>query len=294
MSYFLIFLSMGCGISSPAKANKQSNGSSSSVINKENSQRFKRIRDRFETFDQVYDGLKSVGFEVSNMILAVDFTASNRGGDRGKSLHRHIPGKRNPYERVMYALFNILTRFDDNANVPVYVFGDSHTKGHSVRLMSSKNPTTYNELETVYRKYRDSAIMSGPTSFSPIIKEAIRLCQSTRDSTGKYTHHTLMILTDGETVTIPQDAETIRSASNLPISIVCVGIGDAMKEGTRPREVMDSFDDNLTGRKFDNWQFNEFPIYEPDTPEKLAQEAADTLMEIPDQYLACKSLGYIY
>lgn len=67
-----------------------------------------------------------------------------------------------------------------------------------------------------------------------------------------------------------------------------------MKEGTRPREVMDSFDDTLTGRKFDNWQFNEFPIHDPDTPEKLAQEAADTLMEVPDQYLACKSLGYIY
>lgn len=119
------------------------------------------------------------------MILGIDFTASNRGGDGGKNLHRHMPGKRNPYERVMYAIYNILTRFDDDADVPVYAFGDSYTKGHSVRLMSSKNPKTYDDLETLYRQYRDSTTMSGPTSFSPIIRETMRLCQSTRDSNGK-------------------------------------------------------------------------------------------------------------
>jgi len=70
----------------------------------------------------------------------------------------------------------------------------------------------------------------------------------------------------------------IVEASNHPLSIVLVGVGDG------PWEQMKEFDDGLPERKFDNFQFVNFHetwIQNPDNPEAAFATAA--LQEVPEQ-----------
>ena len=71
-------------------------------------------------------------------------------------------------------------------------------------------------------------------------------------------------------------------SSNLPLSIVMVGVGDG------PWEQLIEFDDGLPTRNFDNFQFVDsskvFASNQTDPLRQRAEFALLALMEIPKQY----------
>lgn len=261
--------------------------------------RYSHITDGYKRYEDVTKALRSKkilgveylkGMTSSQLILGVDFTKSNaEKGLRsfnGKSLH-HVGGKDvNPYQEVLTIIAGQLGEFDSDQLFPCYGFGDTVT-GKSYVFSFESHDEPCNGLDRVLERYKEIAgtvCMSGPTSFAPIIRQAIKLIRENND------HTILLIVADGAVseseMKSTQDA--IQEASMYPLSIVVVGVGDG------PWGTMEEYDDWLRKRVFDNFHFvNYNRICGPaGSRERSESFACEALTEVPSQYAAAKLLGY--
>lgn len=90
--------------------------------------------------------------------------------------------------------------------------------------------------------------------------------------------HILLIIADGQVTNERETADAIVEASNYPLSIVVIGVGDG------PWDLMEKFDDELPTRKFDNLQFVNFAKVTTRSEQPDVDFATAALMEIPEQY----------
>jgi len=242
--------------------------------------------DKFTTYDELVKGMKEAGVESSNLVIGIDFTKSNNWNGAksfgGQSLH-HISDKPNPYEQVIEIMGKTLEPFDDDHYIPAYIFGDISTTDKYVLPIFPQNRPCFGfqEVLTRYRELAQCTTLSGPTSFAPIINETINIVKNTKS------YHILLIIADGQVTNEKETEDAIVNASNYPISIVVVGVGDG------PWEKMEEFDDKLPSRKFDNFQFISFNDILSKHDGNPVAFALHALMEIPDQYNDIKKLGLL-
>ena len=154
-------------------------------------------------------------------------------------------------------------------------------------------------FEGVLSEYRRALqrgiVLSGPTSFAPVIRKAIDLVKASGNEL-----HVLLIIADGQvSEALDCKRETINAiveASRVPLSIVIVGVGDG------PFDQMETFDDQLPERRFDNLQFVDFSPFqaalaaEPSKEKQTAIEAAFALcalQELPSQFQEIVRLGLL-
>ena len=249
---------------------------------------FMSFVDKFNTFDQVAEAIKMAGLERSELIIGVDFSASNEWQGRSvfasRCLHDVTNWRTfNPYQRVLTIIGATLERFDSDHLIPVYGFGDVNSKDSTVFSLKPDGEPCYGfeDVLDCYNRACPIIQRSGPTSLVPIINKAIDTVKE------KPTYHLLMILTDGQLDDSDKNADAIVRASDFPISIVVVGLGDG------PWYAMEHFDDNLPMRRFDNFQFVNFHQVCSKAKYSEAAFALHVLMEIPDQYKAICNLGYL-
>jgi E3 ubiquitin-protein ligase RGLG len=208
---------------------------------------FYTIKDKYETLEEVSDGLRAAGLESSNLIVAIDFTKSNTWTGRrtfgSRSLHWVDPAGHtsNPYMTVISCIGKALSSYDDDNLIPVFGFGDSTTTDRSVFPFFPDRPARgFEEVLARYKELVPRVIMSGPTNFAPAIEAAIQIVQATR------AYHILLIVADGQVTNRAHTEAAIVRASEYPLSIILVGVGDG------PWGDMEDFDDSLPQRKFDN------------------------------------------
>ncbi|XP_022776197.1 E3 ubiquitin-protein ligase RGLG5-like [Durio zibethinus] len=264
--------------------------------------KYSRIADNYQTLDQVTAALAQAGLESSNLIVGIDFTKSNEWtGARSfnrRSLH-HIGNGQNPYEQAISIIGQSLSAFDEDNLIPCYGFGDASTHDQDV-FSFYPDERFCNGFEEVLAQYREivpQLRLAGPTSFAPIIEMAMTIVEQ---SGGQY--HVLLIIADGQVTRSvdtqngqlsPQEQRTIDAivkASEFPLSIVLVGVGDG------PWDMMREFDDNIPARAFDNFQFvnsTEIMSKNMDSSRMQAEFALSALMEIPSQYKATIELGLL-
>jgi len=271
------FAGMGCGASG-INASQYAMGSA-----------FKMIPDEYKSFEQVTAALRKAGLEKSQLMVGVDFTKSNTWNGRksfgGRSLHDvGDPGTPNPYLEALTIISKALWDFDDDHMIPAYGFGDAQTSSKGV-FSFEENSRPCKGLVGVEQRYREISgvvTLSGPTSFAPLINQAVKTVRDTNE------YHILLILADGQVSKEEEAATTsaIVEASNYALSIVMVGIGDG------PWHLMEKFDDELPERRFDNFQFVDFQRVFQKYPRERREAAFAThaLMEVPAQYRAVKRL----
>ncbi|KAK7267253.1 hypothetical protein RIF29_19920 [Crotalaria pallida] len=213
--------------------------------------------------NKVSAALSSAGLVYSNLIIGIDFTKSNEWTGKKsfnqRSLH-HIGSGHNPYEQAISIIGKTLSSLNVDNSIPCFGFGDASTHDEDVFSFLS-NERFCNGLEALsrYREIVPCLRLFGPTSFAPIIEMAMTIVER---SGGKF--YVLIIIADGQVTRAvdtphgqlsPQERKTIDAivkASEYPMSIVLVGVGDG------PWDMMMKLDDKFPARAFDNFQFVNF------------------------------------
>ncbi|CAH1233772.1 uncharacterized protein [Branchiostoma lanceolatum] len=249
---------------------------------------FDAIEDKFSNYEQVTKAMKAAGLVSCNLIVGVDFTASNEWQGRrtfgGKCLHA-LSGKKiyNPYQKVISTIGQTLQPLDEDNQIPVFGFGDSVTRDKDVfPFRPDGSPCQgHEQVLNYYGAIVKAITLSGPTSFAPLIYKAIEIVKQQKG------YHILLIIADGQVKDEGPTRDAIVEASNFALSIIMVGVGDG------PWGVMKEFDDRLPERKFDNFQFVDYHTAVKRTRYPSAAFALHCLMEVPDQYKAISRLGYL-
>lgn len=264
---------------------------------------FRAFEDKYHSLDEVSEALREAGLESSNLIIGIDYTASNVDQGRrtfgGRSLHEILPFEQNLYQKVISVVGRTLAKFDEDGYIPCFGFGDIHSKDFAVFPLCPeqvRNPSRYYQIQGTYCNGFDEVLQaysavtphvrfSGPTNFAPLIKKAIEIVMQR----ARPEYHILVIIADGQIINKKETENTIIEASKYPLSIIVVGVGDG------PWNMMEEYDDQLPQRKFDNFQFVNYEKVTRNVPEekKDVNFALAALMEIPDQYKAIRRLGLL-
>ncbi|KAK2662231.1 hypothetical protein Ddye_000805 [Dipteronia dyeriana] len=198
------------------------------------------------------------GFEL-NFMVAIDYTASNGNPRLPDSLHYLDPsGRPNAYQRVSNGLFvsykfysemdpcdhhsfpfqailevgEVLQFYDTDKRFPGWGFGARPIDGPVSHCFNLNGSSNYCEVEgiqgimTAYTSALHNVSLAGPTLFGPVISNAALIAgQSLASRAQKY--FVLLIITDGVVTDLQETKDALVKASDLPLSILIVGVGGA-------------------------------------------------------------------
>ncbi|KAK3023662.1 hypothetical protein RJ639_043543 [Escallonia herrerae] len=189
----------------------------------------------------------SSGFEL-NFMVAVDFTerfvwfmywnltscpASNGNPRSPDSLHYIDPsGRLNAYQQAIVEVGEVIQFYDSDRRFPAWGFGGRTHDGivsHCFNLSGDRGGFEVVGVEGIIAAYAaalHNVTLSGPTLFGPVIRNAAEIAaQSLSYNNNKY--FVLLIITDGVLTDLQETKDALVRASDLPLSILIVGVGTA-------------------------------------------------------------------
>lgn len=174
----------------------------------------------------------SSGFELSFMV-AVDFTASNGSPRSPDSLHYiDHSGRLNAYQQAIMEVGEVIQFYDSDRRFPAWGFGGKTPDGtisHLFNLNGSPNDFEVEGVEGIMAAYMSALHnvgLAGPTLFGQVINKAADIAgHSLSRHEAKY--YVLLIITDGVVTDLQETINSLVKASDLPLSILIVGVGNA-------------------------------------------------------------------
>jgi len=234
----------------------------------------------YDIVDYIRNGL------CISLAVSIDFTASN-GTPPGvpSSLHHlRLDGKYNSYQNAILQVGTILNQYDQDQRIIAFGFGaDVGRERSDLFNLNFKDSPVVNGIRGLLDAYCvavPSIDFSGPTNFSPTIRQIKSYATATMSQT-PLIYHVLLIITDGNITDEQPTKDAIVASSDLPISIIIVGVGndsfDKMDELDTDRGQLNSSFGQRPSR--DIVQFVRFNDYEGNSA-LLAQKI---LKELPRQ-----------
>nr|XP_043617827.1 protein BONZAI 3-like isoform X2 [Erigeron canadensis] len=174
----------------------------------------------------------SSGFEL-NFMVAVDFTASNGDPRNPDSLHYiDHSGRLNAYQQAIMEVGEVIQVYDYDKRFPAWGFGGkflNNTVSHCFNLNGNAGNSEVERVQGIMAAYGaalHSVSLHGPTLFGPVINQAAEIAaQSLSSNSSKY--FVLLIITDGVLTDLQETKDALVRASDLPLSILIVGVGNA-------------------------------------------------------------------
>ncbi|KAM1640345.1 hypothetical protein ACFX1X_010604 [Malus domestica] len=174
----------------------------------------------------------SSGFEL-NFMVAVDFTGSNGDPRKPESLHYIDPyGRLNSYQQVITEVGQVIQFYDADKSFPAWGFGGRTANGtvsHCFNLNGNASESEVVGVEGIMAAYANAlrnVALSGPTLFGQVVNRAAEIAaRSLSSNNNKY--YVLLIITDGILTDLQETKDALVRASNLPLSILIVGVGNA-------------------------------------------------------------------
>ncbi|XP_025014113.1 protein BONZAI 1 isoform X2 [Ricinus communis] len=168
-----------------------------------------------------------------NFMVAIDFTASNGNPRLPDSLHYLDPSARpNAYQQAIMEVGEVLQFYDSDKRFPAWGFGARPIDGpvsHCFNLNGSNNHCEVEGIQGIMMAYTSALFnvsLAGPTLFGPVINTAALIASQSLANGGKK-YFVLLIITDGVVTDLQETKDAIVKASDLPLSILIVGVGGA-------------------------------------------------------------------
>ena len=173
----------------------------------------------------------SGGMHMSLMV-AVDYTGSNGSPLVPGTLHYLDPrGIPNQYQSAMGCIGSILQDYDTDKKFPIWGFGAriNGTVNHCFPIGDTPEVQGVGGLLEAYRNvFAKGITMSGPTLFSQVLANAQAHAIANANATpNAQSYSVLLILTDGVINDMKQTIAQLVEASNTPLSVIIVGVGQA-------------------------------------------------------------------
>lgn len=163
--------------------------------------------------------------------VAIDFTASNGNPYHPSSLHFVHSQKPNPYEIALRSIGEIIAHYDPKNMFASFGFGaivgsDKVVSHHFPLNGNSAHPYVHGitDLLACYRSTLSRVVLYGPTHFAPVIDATAEIAKQHQDGLNYFI---LLLITDGIVLDMTQCKKAIVRASQLPLSIIIVGVGNA-------------------------------------------------------------------
>lgn len=237
------------------------------------------MEENYSFIEYLHSGFQ-LGFSV-----AVDFTASNGDPRQPNSLHHINPYSPNAYATAIRSVGAVIQDYDSDKLFPSVGFGAKfQATGDTYHCFSltgnEQNPfcAGIDGILHAYTQTLSRVILHGPTYFGPIIQQATQIASRLDHCS----YNVLLIITDGIINDMDQTIMNIIEASNYPLSIIIIGVGNA------DFSAMDQLDSDgkllsLHGRTASRDIVQFVPMNKflgPDSHYLLAKEV---LAELPDQ-----------
>ena len=261
------------------------NGARTFILRKENKKEIGSIEIFNFKITPIYSFLEYIegGCQI-NLVIAIDFTASNKDPSHQDSLHFIKSSGYNHYQSALHSVTEILLNYDSDKQVPLFGFGAKieGVLNHCFPLnLDESNPSVF-ELTGIMHSYRqilNEIEFSGPTLFSHVIKKTIDMADEAQINQFNQQYFILLILTDGDINDMNDTIDLIVKGSTYPLSIVIVGIGQG---SFKNMEILDAdevplIDSKGIRMKRDIVQFVPFSKF-GNSPTSLTKEV---LAEIP-------------
>ncbi|XP_023902123.1 protein BONZAI 1 [Quercus suber] len=225
-----------------------------------------------------------------NFMVAIDFTASNGNPRLPDSLHYIDPsGRPNAYQRAIIEVGEVLQFYDSDKRFPAWGFGARPIDGpvsHCFNLNGSSHYCEVEGIQGIMMAYTSALLnvsLAGPTLFGPVISNAALIASQSLANGGRK-YFVLLIITDGVVTDLQETKDALVKASDLPLSILIVGVGGA---DFKEMEILDADKgerlENSTGRVASRDIVQFVPFRDVQSGEISVVQAL--LSELPTQFL---------